>query len=87
MEERLRVVLEVGKALAHAHGQGVIHRDVKPANILLDLDDRPKLTDFDLVRAADTTGGTRTAMMGTFLYAAPEAMADGKAGGGTGGCL
>ena len=76
--ERLDVVLRVGEALGHAHAQGVVHRDVKPANILLDLDGRPKLTDFDLVRAADSTGGTRTAMLGTFLYAAPEAMIDGK---------
>ena len=78
IEERLGIVLEVGEVLAFAHERGVIHRDVKPANILLDLDGRPKLTDFDLVRAADTTGGTRTSMLGTFLYAAPEAMMDGK---------
>ena len=45
---------------------------------MLTLDGTPKLTDFDLVRAADTTGGTRTAMLGTFLYASPEAMVDAK---------
>jgi len=77
-ETRLEIILQVGEALAFAHERGVIHRDVKPSNILLDLDGRPKLTDFDLVRAADTTGGTRTSMLGTFLYAAPEAMMDGK---------
>ena len=74
--ERLRIILEIGEALAFAHENGAIHRDVKPQNILLDHDGSAKLTDFDLVRAADTTGGTRTAMLGTFLYAAPEAMAD-----------
>lgn len=74
-EEGLWIVGEVGAALQYAHEQGVIHRDVKPANVLLDFHGRPKLTDFDLVRAADTTGGTRTGMLGTFLYAAPEAMA------------
>ncbi len=78
LEERLDIVLEVGNALAFAHGRGVIHRDVKPHNILLAVDGSPKLTDFDLVRAADTTGGTRTAMLGTFLYASPEAMADAR---------
>ena len=78
IEERLGVVLEVGEALHYAHAQGIVHRDVKPANILLGLEGHPKLTDFDLVRAADTTGGTRTAMLGTILYAAPEAMLDGK---------
>ncbi len=80
-DERLRIVLEIGTALAFAHGRGVIHRDVKPHNIVLACDDSPKLTDFDLVRAADTTGGTRTAMLGTFLFAAPEAMADAKQAG------
>lgn len=75
---RLQVVLDLGKALAHAHGRGVIHRDVKPANILLTAEGNPKLTDFDLVRAADTTGGTRTqAALGTFIFAAPEALLDG----------
>ena len=78
LQERLQVVLEVGDALTVAHSRGVIHRDVKPHNILLALDGSPKLTDFDLVRAADTTGGTRTAMLGTFLYASPEAMADAR---------
>ncbi len=40
------------EALAFAHGRGVIHRDVKPHNILLAPDGSPKLTDFDPVRAA-----------------------------------
>ncbi len=73
-EDRLRMVLEVGDAVDFAHQHGVIHRDVKPANILLAAGDRPMLTDFDLVRAHDTTGGTRTGMLGTVIYAAPELM-------------
>lgn len=68
------LLLQVGEALAHAHAARVIHRDVKPANILLDGSGRFKLTDFDLVHAADTTGGTGTGAMGTFLFAAPEVM-------------
>jgi serine/threonine protein kinase len=70
----LRIVLEVGAALAKAHERGVIHRDVKPANILIHADGSPRLTDFDLVAAADTTGGTRSGALGTFVYAAPECM-------------
>jgi len=70
-EQVVSIILKVGEALAYAHRQGVIHRDVKPANILL-APDCPKLTDFDLVHAQDTTGGTRTQGMGTFLYTAPE---------------
>ena len=73
-ERCLEIVLSMGETLQAAHARGVVHRDVKPANILLDSNGHAKLTDFDLVRAADTTHGTRTSKMGTFLYAAPEAM-------------
>jgi len=68
------IILRVGEALALGHTKGLIHRDVKPANILLDEQGRPLLTDFDLVGAADTTGGTRTGAMGTLVYAAPECL-------------
>ena len=70
----LSMIKKVGEALSFAHQKGAVHRDVKPANILLDRGREPKLTDFDLVRAVDTTGGTRTGAMGTLVYAAPEAM-------------
>ncbi len=77
-ERVVPLIREVAEALQafHDQGKGFVHRDVKPANILLDAAGRPKLTDFDLVRAAtDTTGGTKAgAMLGTFLYTAPECM-------------
>jgi formylglycine-generating enzyme required for sulfatase activity len=73
-QRALDLILETGAALTFAHARGLIHRDVKPANIVLDAEGQPKLTDFDLVRAGDTTGGTRTGGLGTFGYAAPEAM-------------
>jgi serine/threonine protein kinase len=73
-EAILPILLRIGEALAIAHARGVVHRDIKPANILLADDGTPRLTDFDLVAAADTTGGTRTGALGTWLFAAPECL-------------
>lgn len=71
-EDALPVILRIGDGLADAHHRGYVHRDVKPSNVLLTASQEPKLTDFDLVAAMDTTGGTRTGAMGSFIYAAPE---------------
>jgi serine/threonine protein kinase len=70
----LPLILQVGEALAVANEMGTVHRDIKPANILLDERGNAKLTDFDLVGALDTTGGTRTGALGTVVYAAPECL-------------
>ncbi|WP_437579271.1 protein kinase domain-containing protein [Sorangium sp. So ce887] len=73
-ERVIPMLLRAGDAISFAHGRGLVHRDVKPANILLDAEGVPRITDFDLVWARDTTGGTRSGALGTFLYAAPELM-------------
>ncbi|MCA9690137.1 MAG: protein kinase, partial [Myxococcales bacterium] len=76
-EKVIPIIMRVGEALAHAHARGLVHRDVKPSNILLDAAGMPRLTDFDLVRApeaVDVTAGTQTGAVGTFLYTAPEVM-------------
>jgi two-component system nitrogen regulation response regulator GlnG len=73
-DDVLPLILQIGEALALAHSRGMVHRDIKPANILLDEGGNARLTDFDLVGAHDTTGGTRTGALGTVIYAAPECL-------------
>jgi tetratricopeptide (TPR) repeat protein len=69
--EAARLALEVARALAHAHEMGVIHRDVKPANILVEAGGRVVLADFGLAILDDTVT-SRWAMSGTPEYASPE---------------
>jgi serine/threonine protein kinase len=75
-----RVLWEAACALGHAHQRGVVHRDVKPANIMFDHDGRVMLTDFGISKALQAaTGFTGTGMIiGTPHYMAPE-----QAKGGT----
>ncbi|HVX39151.1 MAG TPA: protein kinase [Gemmatimonadaceae bacterium] len=79
VDDTRRILREVADALAYAHARGVVHRDIKPDNILLDRDSgRAMVTDFGIARAAsdDDSGGTRLTAtgvaIGTPAYMSPE---------------
>ncbi|MBL8890942.1 MAG: protein kinase [Planctomycetaceae bacterium] len=74
IEEVLRIGMQTAQGLAAAHSQGLVHRDVKPGNILLDEGvERVQLTDFGLARTTDDVGMTRTGVLaGTPQFMSPE---------------
>ena len=71
--EALAILRPLAAAVDHLHAHGIIHRDVKPANVMLDQEDRVKLTDLGIASAAQATGITTTGtILGTPAYMAPE---------------
>src|SRR5262249_46342517 len=75
-----RMIADVADALEHAHRQGVLHRDVKPSNLLLSADGRLSVNDFGLARLLEQPGVTVTGeFIGTPAYMSPEQVAAGAA--------
>lgn len=73
LERSLDMLEQTGRALQAAHARGVVHRDVKPGNILITPAGQVKITDFGIAKAVDAAPVTRTGMvMGTAQYIAPE---------------
>jgi serine/threonine-protein kinase len=73
LDEAAAYAIEVGRGLAAAHARRMVHRDVKPQNVLIDAEGRAKVTDFGIARALDSKGLTATGrVLGTTDYVSPE---------------
>jgi tRNA A-37 threonylcarbamoyl transferase component Bud32 len=71
--EAVAYAVEIGRALAAAHAERLVHRDVKPQNVLIDPDGRAKVTDFGIARSLEDGGLTATGrVLGTTDYVSPE---------------
>ncbi|MDP9227810.1 MAG: serine/threonine protein kinase, partial [Actinomycetota bacterium] len=80
-ERAVEVIRDVAAGLDHAHAHGVVHRDVKPANILLRHDGIAKVADLGIATAAERTAITRSdVVLGTASYMAPEQLTGDRAG-------
>jgi len=73
VREAVELAVQVARALGYAHERGIVHRDVKPQNVILNEDGRAKVTDFGIARSVDVDGVTQTGtVLGTSDYIAPE---------------
>lgn len=81
LDVALIVAIQIAEALQHAHKYGIIHRDVKPGNIMVSRSGEVKLMDFGIARGDELEVLTRTGMfVGTPTYTAPEVLGGGEAG-------
>ena len=73
LREGLELMIKIGQAIFYAHRHGVIHRDIKPQNIMIDSGNLPRILDFGLARLTTAEDLTQTgALMGTYHYVSPE---------------
>jgi serine/threonine-protein kinase len=74
LQDTARIIERIAVALDHAHGQGIIHRDIKPDNILFDLNDNPYISDFGVAKLTEVAidANTESRVVGTPGYMSPE---------------
>ena len=73
VDEAVAYAIEIGRGLTAAHARRLVHRDVKPQNVLIDPDGRAKVTDFGIARSLEQKGMTATGrVLGTTDYVSPE---------------
>jgi serine/threonine-protein kinase len=80
-KEALRMVARLAEALHHAHAEGIIHRDVKPANVMVLPSGQPKLMDFGIAKLPAAQLTSTGQFFGTPAYMSPEQFADGQVDG------
>ena len=80
VQEAIRIMRQLVSAIANAHHNGIVHRDIKPQNILLDAEGNVKITDFGIAMALSATAHTKTnSVIGTVHYLSPEQARGGMA--------
>lgn len=77
MKEKFKIIVGLAEALDHAHAKAIVHRDVKPGNVMVGEDGRPKLMDFGIAKREDASLTQTGTFLGTPSYASPEQIREG----------